>query len=87
MDIGPSVNPDVLKQVNGHKFKLKDGKMPLKSAKQYHFMQMMAHNPDSAKKNVKGKKGKGIGPSPEKAEEMIHKTPASKRKQFARAKK
>ena len=51
--------------------------MPAKSAKQYRFMQMMAHNPEK-------KKTKGPGPSQDVAEEMIHKTPASKRKQFAK---
>lgn len=51
--------------------------MPVKSKKQYNFMQMMAHNPSK-------KKGKGIGPSKEVAEEMIHKTPATKRHQFAK---
>jgi hypothetical protein len=55
--------------------------MPAKSAKQYNFMQMMAHSPE------KKKKGKGIGPSPEVAEEFIHKTSKSKRSQFAREKK
>ncbi len=51
--------------------------MPVKSAKQYKFMQMMAHNPEK-------KRTKGPGPSQAVAEEMIHKTPASKRKQFAK---
>ena len=51
--------------------------MPIKTAKEYGFMQMMAHNPE--KKYTQGK-----GPSPEVAREMIHKTPASKRKQFAK---
>lgn len=40
-------------------------------------MQMMAHNPEK-------KRTKGPGPSQAVAEEMIHKTPASKRKQFAK---
>jgi hypothetical protein len=53
--------------------------MPAKSAKQYRFFQMMAHNP----KMMKDKK-KGAGPSPEVAREMIHKTPPEKRKQFAK---
>jgi len=53
--------------------------MPAKSAKQYRFMQMMAHNPEK-------KRGKGAGPSKEVAEEFIHKTSASKRKQYARSK-
>lgn len=51
--------------------------MPLKTSKQYRFMQMMAHNPE--KKNTKG-----AGPSKAVAEEMIHKTSAAKRKQFSR---
>jgi hypothetical protein len=51
--------------------------MPAKSAKQYRFMQMMAHSPGK-------KKGKGIGPSPEVAKEFIDKTPSSKRKLFAK---
>lgn len=51
--------------------------MPAKSAKQYRFMEMMAHNP--GKKNTKGP-----GPSPEVAEEFIHKTSPAKRKQFAK---
>jgi hypothetical protein len=53
--------------------------MPAKSAKQYRFMQMMAHNPEK-------KKTKGAGPSPEVAREFIHKTSASKRKEFSRRK-
>lgn len=52
--------------------------MPAKSAKQYRFMQMMAHSPEKAKSRN--------GPSPEVAREFIEKTPASKRKQFARKK-
>jgi hypothetical protein len=51
--------------------------MPAKSQKQYNFMQMMAHNPEK-------KKTKGPGPSKAVAEEFIHKTPASKRKQFSK---
>ena len=48
--------------------------MPAKSAKQYRFMQMVAH----------GKKPrKGIGPSEEVAKEFIRKTPKSKRKEYA----
>lgn len=53
--------------------------MPVKSAKQYRFMQMMAHSPGK-------KQTKGPGPSPEVAKEMIHKTAASQRKKFAKAK-
>jgi len=52
--------------------------MPVKSAKQYRFMQMMAHNPG------KSKKGLDTGPSKEVAREMIEKTPSKKRKEFAR---
>jgi hypothetical protein len=51
--------------------------MPAKSARQYRFMQMMAHNPEK-------KRGKGVGPSPEVAREFIEKTPSKKRKSFAR---
>jgi len=48
--------------------------MPAKSAKQYRFMQMMAH-----------KKGDHpIGPSKEVAEEFVKKTPANKRKEFSK---
>lgn len=50
--------------------------MPAKSAKQYRFMQMMAHNPSKARTSH--------GPSPEIAREFIEKTPAKKRKQFAK---
>ena len=56
--------------------------MPAKSAKQYRFMQMMAHNPE--KMNVKSKK-KGAGPSPEVAKEMIDKTSSKNRKAFAKS--
>ena len=42
-------------------------------------MQMMAHNPGK-------KKGKGIGPSKEVAEEMIHKTSSKARSNFAKKK-
>lgn len=51
--------------------------MPAKSAKQYRFMQMMAHNPE---KNKSGSKG----PSPEVAKEFIEKTSAKKRKEFSK---
>jgi len=51
--------------------------MPAKSAKQYRFMQMMAHNPSK-------KHSKGIGPSPEVAREFIEKTSVNKRKEFAK---
>lgn len=52
--------------------------MSAKSAKQYRFMQMMAHNPEKART--------GKGPSPAVAKEFIEKTPAKKRKLFARSK-
>lgn len=58
--------------------------MPLKSARQYRFMAGIAHG---MKPNKKDKKGKSIGPSPEVAEEMVHKTPAKKRSLFMRRKK
>lgn len=75
-----SINPTILGKVNGNENNGR-GHMPAKSAKQYKFMQMMVHNPEKAK-NKNGKKG--IGPSREVAKEMIDKTSASKRKQFAR---
>jgi hypothetical protein len=49
--------------------------MPAKSAAQYRFMQVAAHNPEKLRKK---------GPSPEKAKEFIHKTSAAKRRQFAK---
>lgn len=51
--------------------------MPIKSKKQYNFMQMMAHNPSK-------KTTKGAGPSKAVAEEMIHKTSAAQRHNFAK---
>jgi hypothetical protein len=51
--------------------------MPAKSAKQYRFMQMMAHSPER-------KRTTGAGPSPEVAKEFIDKTSKAKRKQFAK---
>lgn len=48
--------------------------MPAKSAKQYRFMQMIAHG---------GKPRSGIGPSPEVAREFVEKTPEHKRKDWA----
>lgn len=48
--------------------------MPAKSAKQYKFMAALAHGGKS--------KSKGIGPSPEVAEEMVEKTPKAKRSLF-----
>lgn len=58
--------------------------MPATSAKQYRFLAMIAHG---GKSNKKDKSGKSIGPSPEVAEEMVHKTPAKKRSLFMRKKK
>ncbi len=49
--------------------------MPAKSAKQYRFMAMIAHG-------GKPYKSKGVGPSQEVAEEMVHKTPPKKRSSF-----
>lgn len=49
--------------------------MPAKSAKQYRFMQMIAHG---------GKPKNGIGPSEEVAREFIEKTPHKKRSEFAK---
>jgi len=57
--------------------------MPLKSAKQYKFMAGLAHG---MKSNKKDKKGKSIGPSPEVAEEMVHKTSPKKRSFFMKKK-
>lgn len=48
--------------------------MPAKTARQYNFMQMMAHS---------GKE-RAAGPSKEVAKEFIKKTPAKKRSQFAK---
>ena len=53
--------------------------MPIKTAKEYGFMQMMAHNPEK-------KKTKGPGPSQAVAEEMIHKTSSKDRSKFAKGK-
>jgi hypothetical protein len=50
--------------------------MPAKSAKQYRFMQMMAHNPEKARKSH--------GPSPAVAREFIEKTSVKKRKEFSK---
>lgn len=49
--------------------------MPAKSAKQYRFMAGIAHGMTP---------NKGIGPSKEVAEEMVHKTPSSDRSRFMR---
>jgi hypothetical protein len=50
--------------------------MPAKSAKQYRFMEMIAH----------GKKKSGIGPSKKVAEDFIHATSKSKRSEFMKGK-
>ena len=52
--------------------------MPAVSGKQYRFMAMIAHG---------GKSKKGIGPSPEVAEEFVHKTSPKKRSMFMKKKK
>lgn len=49
--------------------------MPAKSAKQYRFMQAMAHGASPKK---------GLGPSPAVAREFIEKTPAKKRKEWSK---
>lgn len=51
--------------------------MPAKSAKQYRFMQGIAHG-------MKPRSGKG--PSQAVAEEFVHKTPAKKRSIFMKKK-
>lgn len=53
--------------------------MPAKSARQYKFMAGIAHGMKSNKK--------GLGPSPEVAEEFVHKTPKSDRSRFMKGKK
>lgn len=50
--------------------------MPIKSAKQYRFMQGVAHGMKTP-----------TGPSPEVAKEFIDKTPKKDRKLFAKKKK
>jgi hypothetical protein len=52
--------------------------MPAVSGKQYRFMAMIAHG---------GKSNKGVGPSPEVAEEFVHKTSPKKRSMFMKKKK
>ncbi len=52
--------------------------MPVKSAKQFRFMEAM-------KSGKKAKKG--IGPSPEVAQEFLSKTPHATKSKFAKAKK
>lgn len=51
--------------------------MPAKSAKQFRFMEMAAHNPS---------KMRSVGPSKKVAEEFIKKTSPKKRSQFMREK-
>lgn len=51
--------------------------MPAKSAKQFKFMAMAAHNPS---------KMRSIGPSKAIAEEFVKKTPKAKRSEFMRKK-
>mgnify|MGYP003656565652 CR=1 FL=1 len=53
--------------------------MPAKSAKQFRFMEAMAHGSKPAKKG-------GIGPSPEVAKEMLSKTPHKTKSAFAKKK-
>lgn len=53
--------------------------MPATSGKQYRFMAMIAHGGKSNKK--------GVGPSQEVAEEMVHKTPPKKRSIFMKKRK
>jgi hypothetical protein len=52
--------------------------MPAKTSKQYRFMAGIAHGM---------KPNKGVGPSQEVAEEMVHKTPKSKRSLFMKGKR
>ncbi len=52
--------------------------MPAKSAKQFRFMAGIAHGM---------KPNKGVGPSPDVAEEFVKKTPAKKRSMFMKKKK
>jgi len=49
--------------------------MPAKSAKQYRYMQAIAHGMKS---------NKGIGPSPEVAREFVMKTSTKKRKEWSK---
>lgn len=58
--------------------------MPAKSAKQYRFMQMIAHG---KKDKRTGKAKSAIGPSEEVAKEMIDKTPEKKRSSFMKGMK
>jgi hypothetical protein len=49
--------------------------MPAKSAKQYRFMQAIAHGATPKK---------GVGPTPAVAKEFIHKTSEKKRKEWSK---
>ena len=49
--------------------------MPAKSGRQYRMMQAIAHG-----------NGRGVGPSPAVAKEIIAKTPKKKRKMYSRKK-
>lgn len=50
--------------------------MPAKSARQYRFMQAIAHGMKP--------RGHGIGPTPEQAKEFVQKTAPSKRKEWSK---
>ena len=54
--------------------------MPAVSGKQYRFMPMIAPGGKPNKKH-------GVGPSPEVAEEFVHKTPPKKRSMFMKKKR
>lgn len=54
--------------------------MPVKSAKQFRFMEMMAHG-------GKKKKGKGAGPSESVAKEFLNKTSHETKSKFAKEKR
>lgn len=72
-----SIFSEIQNDERDHKRKLTKGlkEMPVKSAKQFRFMQAMAH----------GKKAKkGIGPSPEVAKEFLEKTPHATKSRFAK---
>jgi hypothetical protein len=56
--------------------------MPVKSAKQFRFMEGIAHG----MKSNKSDKGKNIGPSPDVAKEMLSKTSHKTKSAFAKTK-
>ena len=58
--------------------------MPAKSAKQYRFMQMIAHG---GKSKMTDKAKSAIGPSEAVAKEFIDKTPKKKRSSFMKSMK